>query len=277
MPAPGQFVQSMRRCAVALPELLRAPVATPFTRALFLLDHADSALFHVLEDTVRLQNAAALGLLAPAATPPVDTVDAADTPYVDARAPTETQDSGAHISATLQSDGRAGRSASPKVKQRSERDALVESDDSKGTMPAPSRAQKNAAGSQRSSAAGSVHGVPQSQKQRGRSGQGDLKQAAAHDLGHSASFQSDARSKRSASAPSATGGVPQSHTPCWSVQKLHLGRVCSFVFCHLLNYHLMSIVQCAYTLKLDNMMLRTSGAMAMLVSPPLRQQCCCTT
>lgn len=48
-----------------LPELVASPVAVPFTRAAFLLDYADSALFHVLEDTVRLQNAAALGLLPP--------------------------------------------------------------------------------------------------------------------------------------------------------------------------------------------------------------------
>lgn len=33
-----------------------------FSRALFIMDHADSALFHTLEDTVRVQNARALGI-----------------------------------------------------------------------------------------------------------------------------------------------------------------------------------------------------------------------
>lgn len=34
-----------------------------FSRALFIMDHADSALFHTLEDTVRVQNARALGIV----------------------------------------------------------------------------------------------------------------------------------------------------------------------------------------------------------------------
>lgn len=59
-----------RRCARALPEV--APERPqPFSRALFVMGHADSVMFHVVEDCVRLHNAKVLGLI-PEADPEVD-------------------------------------------------------------------------------------------------------------------------------------------------------------------------------------------------------------
>jgi hypothetical protein len=53
------------RCARPLTELLAEQPKQPFVRAIFIFDHADSSLFHVLEDTVRLINASALGMKLP--------------------------------------------------------------------------------------------------------------------------------------------------------------------------------------------------------------------
>ena len=52
--------------AAPLPTGAAEPRPRPFARAFFAFDHADCGLFHVLEDSIRLQNAAALGLLPPA-------------------------------------------------------------------------------------------------------------------------------------------------------------------------------------------------------------------
>lgn len=52
----------VRRCATALAEL-GVDRPRPFSRALFVMGHADSVMFHVVEDCVRLHNAKVLGLL----------------------------------------------------------------------------------------------------------------------------------------------------------------------------------------------------------------------
>lgn len=57
------YLEGSIQCAHPLQECRKDPAPLIFSRALFIMDHSDSALFHTLEDTVRTQNACALGIL----------------------------------------------------------------------------------------------------------------------------------------------------------------------------------------------------------------------
>eukprot|EP00892_Ulva_mutabilis_P005256 jgi/Ulvmu1/3101/UM015_0141.1 len=65
---PGEYMHAQSRleafvrCSRPLPELVEAS-PRPFSRALFVMDHADSVMFHVVEDCVRLHNSQVLALL----------------------------------------------------------------------------------------------------------------------------------------------------------------------------------------------------------------------
>lgn len=70
---PGNYSASQAvlkgwvRCAVPFAAMSGVPLAERvFSRAVFVMDYRDSDLFHLLEDTVRRQNAWALGLAEPA-------------------------------------------------------------------------------------------------------------------------------------------------------------------------------------------------------------------
>jgi hypothetical protein len=65
----GQKTHLSCRCAAPLTSHHEAAVPRSFVRAAVVFDHADSGLFHVLKDTIRLHNVLTLGIVAPAPLP----------------------------------------------------------------------------------------------------------------------------------------------------------------------------------------------------------------